>query len=121
MFEHLQAACLGVLVETGLRVVSVNRLSRWLGLGTTPTASSGPPSREVHGVVAATDRVLGVWPRRGRCLRRSLVLGALLREHGPVLRIGVRRRGDGIVAHAWIEIEGTPVGEPSHGEYQALS
>lgn len=45
------------------------------------------------------------------CLRRSLVLGHLLRSRKPVLRIGVRHDGEvGISAHAWLEIDGYPVG-----------
>ncbi|MBI3200161.1 MAG: lasso peptide biosynthesis B2 protein [Myxococcales bacterium] len=121
MVNHLRAACLGVLVETGLRVASVRRVSQWLGLDTTARSSGAPVLQSFEPVVAATDRVLGVWPRRGRCLRRSLVLGAMLRAHRPVLRIGVRRRSGGIVAHAWLEIDGVPVGETSAGEFQALS
>ncbi len=52
------------------------------------------------------------------CLRRALVLLALLERWGfmPELRLGVRREGPGLAAHAWVEIEGHVVGEPSDPE-----
>jgi Transglutaminase-like superfamily len=44
------------------------------------------------------------------CLRRSLVLGFLLREHAPLLRIGVQRDSDqNLRAHAWIDVGGLAV------------
>lgn len=48
-----------------------------------------------------------------RCLQRALVLQNLLRAQGGSadLRIGVRRHGSAIEAHAWVEQEGRPVGE----------
>lgn len=47
------------------------------------------------------------------CLERSLVLQALLRRCDalPELRIGVRREGDTLQAHAWVEVDGRPVGD----------
>lgn len=49
------------------------------------------------------------------CLLRSLVLRALLRQHGieADLLIGVRRDNGVLQAHAWIEDAGHPVGEPA--------
>jgi hypothetical protein len=48
------------------------------------------------------------------CLRRSLVLQWLLARAGisVELKLGVRRDGAGIAAHAWIEYLGEPIGEP---------
>lgn len=121
MVSHFKALCVGVAVETGLRLVPVGRLSRWLGIRT--AKGSGSLARPVQGddVIRATDRVLTFWPRRGLCLRRSLVLGALLRRYEPVLRIGVRRESGRIRAHAWIEIDGVPIGERGHEQFHALS
>jgi hypothetical protein len=47
-------------------------------------------------------------PYRATCLRQSLALLFLLRRRGwpAELRIGVRREGDGLDAHAWVELEG---------------
>lgn len=121
--DHARALCLGVVVEAGLRFVSVATLSKWLGLSTSPrpatVAARAVPN--VDAVVRITDEVLTLWPRRGRCVRRSLVLGALLRRHRPVLRIGVRKRNAALTAHAWVEIDGEPVGETAAGEFSALS
>lgn len=52
-----------------------------------------------------------LWPMR--CLARSLSLRRLLGKRGVegVLRIGVARDGDRLLAHAWIEWEGRPLGE----------
>jgi hypothetical protein len=43
-----------------------------------------------------------------RCLHRSLVLHRWLRYEGlpSALRIGVRKKDDGISAHAWVELGG---------------
>ena len=52
-------------------------------------------------------------PRLGTCLRRSIVLEAVLCSQGreSALRIGVRRQGEGIAAHAWVELDGVALGE----------
>jgi hypothetical protein len=53
------------------------------------------------------------------CLRRSLVMGHVLRRHDPVLRIGVRRTDGGFAAHAWVEVAGEAV-EAGAEEYLAF-
>jgi Transglutaminase-like superfamily len=70
------------------------------------------------------------WLARGRgpwkssCLTRSLVLYAMLRQHGyrPRLHLGVDGDAVNFVAHAWITLCGRPVEQPSTvGEqYQQL-
>jgi hypothetical protein len=49
----------------------------------------------------------------GQCLTRSLALQWMLRRRGIAsqLRIGVRRDGAGLSAHAWIEYAGLPVND----------
>lgn len=45
---------------------------------------------------------------RGNCLSKSIALRWLLRRkgiHAP-LRIGARKAGDGLEAHAWVELDG---------------
>jgi len=46
-------------------------------------------------------------PVQTTCLRQALVVYGTLRRHGlqPELKFGVRRDGDGIGAHAWVELE----------------
>ena len=48
------------------------------------------------------------------CLRRSLVLQWLLGRHGILtnLQIGVQKEADELNAHAWLEYNGRPIGEP---------
>jgi hypothetical protein len=48
-----------------------------------------------------------------RCLARSLCLRRLLAGRGieGILRIGVAREEGRLLAHAWIEWEGKPLGE----------
>jgi len=52
-----------------------------------------------------------LWPMR--CLTRSLCLRWLLGRRGlpAQLRLGVAREADGLLAHAWVELQGQPVGE----------
>lgn len=56
------------------------------------------------------------------CLPRALALQALLRRNGiqAELRIGVRREGGALQAHAWIEHAGSPIGEPGEPSYISL-
>jgi hypothetical protein len=45
------------------------------------------------------------------CLRQALLLHWLLRRRGlqPELRIGVRKQGEALDAHAWMELDGHPL------------
>lgn len=64
------------------------------------------------------DRVARWGPVRSRCLVRSLALRQLLRERGfdgAEIRFGVRMQGDEFHAHAWVELDGTVLGDdPRH-------
>ena len=52
-------------------------------------------------------RVVKRWPWDKSCLRRSLLLGWILRHRHPDLMIGARSGEDGqIEAHAWIRLDG---------------
>jgi hypothetical protein len=77
-----------------------------------------------HGVSSARDidrmwriaRWLAVhaWPRRsGTCLEQSLILYRFLsaRRASPELVIGVRRQDLSVGAHAWVTVNGEPVGD----------
>jgi Transglutaminase-like superfamily len=50
---------------------------------------------------------------RGRCLERSLLLYRFLSlsHASPQLVAGVCKRGAGLLGHAWVSVEGQPVGE----------
>lgn len=61
-------------------------------------------------------RLLRRWPWDRSCLRRSLLVGWILRRHSPELVIGTRM-DDGVMhAHAWVRI-GTVDLDASAGEH----
>lgn len=64
--------------------------------------------------IECTNRVADAWPfSDGPCLRRTLVAGRLLRRHDPSIRVGLRGGTSGMVAHAWLEIDGRPLEDVS--------
>lgn len=70
--------------------------------------------RRIQRAMQQVDRVLRTARPRSACLRRSLLLGYLLRDLDPVLRIGVARADGAFEAHAWLEVARVPVPEPGH-------
>lgn len=63
---------------------------------------------------AAVDRALAVLPGDRGCLVRATALRRRLHEAGlhATVRVGVRRTAGAFDAHAWVEVDGEPVGEP---------
>lgn len=109
---------LASVIELGLHTVRLNRLAKVLGV--TLDWSKDPPSPPGIPTSLGTDerrkvtnvlRVMRHWPfAEGTCLRQSLMLGRVLKNHDPLLRIGVQGRDGEIVAHAWIEFDGVALG-----------
>jgi hypothetical protein len=64
--------------------------------------------REVIELTAA-NWVLRRWIYDATCLRRSLVLGRVLRRHHPILCFGVVEDGD-VLAHAWLALDNATIG-----------
>lgn len=101
----VEAAALAVRVEVGLRRQTprtlINRLGQAGRCGPTLVATIDPwrAARLVEGISAIC---------RMRCLRQSLILFGMLRRRSipAELRIGVRRVGDHLNAHAWVEYDG---------------
>lgn len=61
-------------------------------------------------IARAADRAARRGVFRPSCLVRSLALHRMLERsgiHGSVIRIGVRREGDELLAHAWVEHMGS--------------
>lgn len=56
----------------------------------------------------------GRGPWKSSCLTRSLVLYAMLRQHGyqPRFAVGVAGSEQSFEAHAWVSIDGAPVMDP---------
>lgn len=120
--DYAKALCYSLTVEAGLRMLPLDRLAKHLGVATKLSGPrDSPPRASLSRAARAADAVLALWPANGRCLRRTLVLGAILRRHSPVLRIGVRRNADQLSAHAWLEIGGVPVAERIGPEFHALA
>lgn len=102
--------------DIALRVLPLGRVQRLLALGVGRAAP--PVSAATPAVIASTQQNVARAARHHlypmRCLRRSLALQGMLRRRGieTVLQIGVRKQGEGIVAHAWLEYDGQALGEP---------
>jgi hypothetical protein len=61
------------------------------------------------------DRALRWTPGDSACVVRASALRDLVVAHGlprAMVRIGVRRGGQGFEAHAWVEQDGVPIAEP---------
>lgn len=73
------------------------------------------PPVALHQISQVTNGVLRRVPWSPNCLEQSLVLIRVLRRshrgEEPVLRLGVRRCGDTLEFHAWVEANGKVVGE----------
>jgi len=95
-----------VLVDLELRLrpwqCSYERLAAWAAQH---RASGGPPPARLAWLVARAARNVP-WP--ATCLRRSLVLWALLARAGEPaeLRVGFQREHETFKAHAWVEHQG---------------
>lgn len=99
-------------VEIGLRMVPIKRLlhlSCWRPIPPTPLIDTAR-LEELSRLAAAVFRR---YPFRLTCLKRTLILSALLRRRGvPVdLKIGVAKTADTLHAHAWLEQDGQVVFE----------
>jgi hypothetical protein len=108
----IAAAMLLPLVGLGIRVAGLRRIQATLSraqAGERPaTAASLERARRIAGLVAAAARH---GPYRAKCLPLSLALQRLLQSEGIAseLRLGVRKSGEALVAHAWVEHGGTPL------------
>ena len=68
----------------------------------------------VRRTAAALRRAARLLPWRSSCLVRALALADLLAREGvpdSLIRLGVRRDGAAIDAHAWVELDGRVVGD----------
>ena len=111
----LQAWFLLLAVDWGLRLLPFPRVQGWAAGGKRRAAYShdGDPAPLIYQVSEQVSRAArnNLYPMS--CLRRSLVLQRILRGQGVAaeLRIGVRKEGERLEAHAWVEVEGKAVGE----------
>lgn len=122
-----RAAAWLLAVDVGLRVLGFARVRRLLaGRPATPSdAGAGAGRRgEAEAVAWAVAVAAHHHLYSMRCLTRSLVLHRFLARRGipSELQIGVRKEGRELLAHAWVECAGRPLGEGADVEerYAAL-
>lgn len=102
-----------LVAKAALPVLPLSRIDALLErLPGGPAGETALPASRLAGLVDVAARH---HLRPMTCLPRSLALKALLRRQGAEadLRIGVRRDAGRLLAHAWIEQDGTPVDEPA--------
>lgn len=80
-------------------------------------AATKAPEQRAAAIAMAVDRAARRGVFRPKCLVRSMALHRMLERSGidgSVIRIGVRREGDKLLAHAWVECMGvTLIDSPS--------
>lgn len=106
-------------IDLALRTIGLRGTQRLLGLGTRlQTAATKRPTTDP--VVEDAQQLAQLASIAGRhglyantCLRQALAVQWWLRRRGlPArLRIGARRTGDGLDAHAWVELAGVPLAQ----------
>jgi len=114
------------LAEAWLRVIRASVVLRRRGAKTlervagsvaaTGTVGNGDLDR-ARALARLVDAAASRSPVRTRCLERSVALSGMLARRGipAVLRIGVRRTGADLEAHAWVECAGASL-DPEHPE-----
>lgn len=104
----LALPCIDVL----LRIAGYRRLLGWIERFT-PQAGTKPFARE--GIITGETLARHATMASGQipcfntsCLRQSLLVYWRLRQSGlaPELKLGVRKQGESIDAHAWVELQG---------------
>jgi transglutaminase superfamily protein len=101
-----EAVALAVPLELGLRWIRLKTLLRLIGRTRRPRWRTAPI--DVERAARLVDVASRFYPFRPTCLKRSLVLLRILRARGlpAELRVGVRKVGDELHSHAWIECRG---------------
>ena len=101
---------ISLLVEVGLRVLPFNRLMGFIQKH--PTRQLRKEPNEIKSRLAEIRRlaeaVFRHYPLNLTCLKKALVLKSLLGRQGMVtdLKIGLKKEGDLLKAHAWLEQDG---------------
>jgi len=109
--ERLLALAAVVILPMALRLLTLGRTlalcDRWPVMASSDASPFGLSDRTQRWLVH------GRGPWTSSCLTRSLVLYTLLRSHRymPSLHIGVTGEPERFLAHAWVTLQGRPVGE----------
>lgn len=111
-------ACALPLISLGLRALGYKRTRAMLG-----RLPSRPTVAQLLGVDwvarghhwAHLARLGARWtPANTSCLRQAMLVHALLRHHGlqPLIQFGVDGGNGSMDMHAWVELDGQPLGQP---------
>lgn len=106
---HLAMAAAGLVAAAvvGVRAFGLRAMLAW---AERPIGGGTLSEHDIRVRVVAIQRAARFLPR-ATCLPQSLALARMLRQKGVAanVRIGVKA-GSGFAAHAWIEIDGRPLG-----------
>jgi hypothetical protein len=83
-------------------------------VGASPARLTRDAQTEAELVALAIDRAARLGVFRPSCLVRALALHRSLERRGivgSIVRIGVRRSADALLAHAWVEHDGVVLGD----------
>lgn len=109
----LETACLMTITAAALRLFGFRRVYRWLERRA-PSWSEPLPGagNAVQLLVVGVRRAAQPLPY-ATCLPQSLTLWWLLRRRGvqSQLRLGVRKEGGDLKAHAWVEAGGVALND----------
>ncbi len=111
-----QAWILLLTIDLGLRLLPFSMIQQRTARHR--ESQHRPSAEEDTAIIHQVQRLVDIAARHHlypmSCLRRALALQWLLGRQGIVteLRIGVRKEDDTLLAHAWVEYAGQPVGEP---------
>jgi hypothetical protein len=126
--EFVVVLSLAAASEVAVRMLTLHRAARLFAVRLDPggepqmapehssTATLPPWAVRRLAVVQA---VMRHWPIDGVCLRESLVAGQRLRRLDPVMKVGVRRGANGVMAHAWLKVGGVDL-DPAAIEFGEL-
>ena len=116
-----EVIALAVWVEIAIRVMPFSRVLERMTRASSPVADASGSANEYRRLLRFVTVAYDVLPLPATCLRRSLVLYALLERRGVSsrLRFGVAKRGPAFAAHAWVECDGVACDEGT-GPYSEL-
>ncbi len=103
-----RAWCALLAVDLGVRLVSYEAVQRAIDKHMKPAGTNAPERLQRFVRLAARHHL---WPMA--CLPQALALRWLLAREGvpAAVMIGVRKDGGALEAHAWVELDGQPLGE----------
>lgn len=107
-----QAAALLPVTSVLLRALGYGATRRLYARAAAAFAPRAVAADDPRRIARSVDAIAMRYAPARTCLARALVLELALRRRGfrPELRFGARRAGDGIAAHAWVELDGVVLG-----------